>query len=271
MSDVQALDSSGNPQPAEAAPAPAEIAIKTTPEVAPFHTWTDRDGKETVFKTPDELNDYIGQGTLRHSDYTQKTQKIAELRKTFEQQQKDHAADKRTLEETYSETRRLDKMLKENPRMFARLQKEQELLGTEGNTDVEQLIAKAIQPLTDELSGYKKETAERTQEKAMSSAYDIVAGKHTDFDRSTVDTAIQRLNEMPEAMRLEAMVEMVYLAERGRMTPGEIERKLAMAPKKPKAVTPTASVGIPDKQLTPLTRAEEVAAGVAALEAVQSG
>jgi len=268
MSDVQALDSSGNPQP-ETPSEEGQVVEQAAPvESAPFHTYKGDDGKETVFKTPDELNDFVRQGTLRHADYTRKTQTVAEARKLLDQRSKDYETKERNFNESYSGIMRYDKFLKENPQIAERIAAE--MKGSVGNTDVERLIKAAVEPLNEKLSGYEQEKARIAEDADRSKAYDLVAQKHSDFDRAGVDAAIQRLNEMPEEMRLEAMVELVHLSEKGRLTPGAIERKQAMVAAKPKAKTPTSSVGIPDSA-TPMTRKEEEAAAIAALEAVQSG
>ena len=249
---------------AAAAPAPVEGQVES------FHSHKWDDGKEDVWNTKEELDDWLRQSGMRHSDYTRKTTDVANLRKKLEQRTKDYEDKERNFNSAYSGIMDKDKFLRENPRVKERIMQEMEGL-TGGNSDVKQLLEEGLKPIQEELAGYKQERARRASDEAKSSAYDAVGKRFTDFNRDAIDAAVTRLDETPEGMRLESLVEMIYHAEKGRLTPGAIERKQAMSSNKPRPTTPTASVAIPDAQVSPKTRAEEEAIAIAALTAAQAG
>lgn len=139
--------------------------------------------------------------------------------------------------------------------------------GSGNNPELERLLGEKIRPLEEKLSEYEKEKARMAEEKARNEAYDAVAKRYPDFNRANIDDAIRRIEEVPEQMRLEYMVELLYNAERGKMTPGAIERKQAMTASKPRSTTPTSTVGIPDRQVSAMSREDEMATALAAMEA----
>ena len=251
--------------PVESAPE-GQAEVEAPQEAAPFHTWKDRDGKDHVFKTPEELNDHISQGTLRHADYTQKTQGIAETRKLLDQQRKSYEDKERELRPVYTKHMDWDKRLKTDPQLYADLEARISRTG-DPQADMKSFFDGEIAPLKEELAGYKREREQRASDDVRAKAFEAVAGKYQDFDRGTIDAAIQRIEEVPAEMKQQALVELLYHAEKGRMTPGAIERKAAMTAAKPRSSTPTASVGIPDKQVSAMSREEEMETALAAMKA----
>ena len=245
--------------PVEAAPAPVEG------QATPFHSYKGDDGKDTVFNTSDELNDYIRQGTLRHSDYTRKTQQIADSRKLLEQRMKDYEGKERAFNESAPEIMKMDKWLKANPEVQDRIA--QEMRGTTSNPEFKKLLDEAITPLQEKLSKYDEAEAKRSDDAARNKAYDSIAARYTDFDRKQVDQTIQRLQEVPQAMQLESLIETLYFADKGRTTPGEIERRQAQQASKQRPTSPaTETIGAPAP--TPQNKAEARAIAEAALQGI---
>ena len=52
-----------------------------------FHSYTGDDGKTQSWKTPDELNGFLKQSGMFQSDYTKKTQSLADERRKFAEEQ----------------------------------------------------------------------------------------------------------------------------------------------------------------------------------------
>ena len=263
---LAALDGASESVEAESAPAAGQAE---TPQA--FHTWKSRDGQETVFNTPEELSDYMNQGTLRHADYTKKTQGVAEARKLMDQQRKDYEAKERTFNEAYGPVMSKDKFLRDNPAVAQRIAQEMRGTTQQDNGALERMLDERLKPFEEFQSKYDQDQKQRAGAESRDKAYGIVAEKFPDFDRGQVEEAINKLMEVPEPMLQEALVELVYHAGKGRLTPGEIERKQAMTANKPKATTPTSSVGIPDKQVSAMSREDEMAAALAAMDAAGSG
>jgi len=236
---------------------------------APFYSHTWDDGKEDVWNTSDDLKGWMRQSGMRHSDYTRKTQQVADSRKMLDQKIKDYDNKERTFNESYSNIMGMDKFLKENPQVQERIKREMQ--GNLGNPAVEKLLGEKLKPLEEKLSRYEQDEQRRAAEKAREDAYGAVSGRFPDFDRKTIESAIQAFEEVPEQMRLEHFVETLYHAGKGRMTPGEIERKRAMTASKPRPATPTATVGIPDTKVGSMSSEEEMALALQAMEAAKSG
>lgn len=227
------------------------------------HKWDD--GKEEAWKTEDDLRRHLREGHLRHSDYTKKTQQVAEARKLADDQRRSYESKERTFNESYSKIMGMDKFLKENPQVAERIATE--MKGTRGNSDLERLLGERMKPIEEKLSEYEKEKERMADEKARNEAYESVAKRYPDFNRTNIDDALRRLEEVPEQLRQEYAIELLHLAEKGRLTPGAIERKQAMVSNKPRSSTPTSAVGIPDRQVSAMNREEEMAIALAAMEA----
>jgi len=265
MSDVEA---GGLDQAVESAEgAVSEGQTEAAPEeTSPFfqHEWDD--GKVDVFNSADELRDWMKNSSLRHSDYTRKTQQLAEARKAAEQARSDFENEKRTFNESYSKIMEMDKFLKENPSVSEEIA--QRMRGRTGNADVERLVKEATKPFQDELSQLKEAEARRAEEAARNRAFEAVAGKYKDFNRNQIESAIRRIDEIPKERQLEALVDMIYHAERSRGGLGEIERKAAMTGSKAKP--PPATGTIKEPQGTPKSRDEEIEIALKAMEAASS-
>ena len=249
----------------EAAPQGQAVSAPEQGQATVFHEYEWEPGKKDVWNTKDDLNRFLRESGMRHSDYTRKTQQIADSRKMLEQKIKDYEGKERTFNESYPKIMQMDKFLKENPQVAERIA--QEMKGTRGNSEVEKLLGERLKPFEEKLSEWEKDKARQAEDKARADAYDAVGRRYKDFDKGVVDAAIQRLQEVPEAMQLEAMVELLHNAEKGRMTPGEVERKQAMVSNKSHVATPTTAVGIPDRQVTQMSRDDEMAAALSAMEA----
>jgi len=267
LAALDAASESGGSGAEVAAPqgqaAPAPVQGQATESV--FHEYEWEPGKKDVWKTKDELNDWLRQSGMRHSDYTRKTQQVADSRKMLDQKIQDYEAKERAFNQSYPKIMEMDKWLKDHSDVADRIA--QEMKGTQGNPDVERLLGERLKPFEEKLSEWEKDKARQAEDKAKADAYATVGKRYKDFDSSVVDAAIQRLQEVPEAMQLEAMVELLHNAEKGRMTPGEVERKQAMVSNKSHVATPTTAVGIPDRQVTQMSRDDEMAAALSAMEA----
>ena len=230
-----------------------------------FHEYEWEPGKKEVWRTKDELNQWLRQSGMRHSDYTRKTQQVAEARKLADDQRRSYESKERTFNESYSKIMTMDKFLKENPQVAERIAAD--MKGTRGNSDLERLLGERMKPIEEKLSEYEKEKERMADEKARNEAYESVAKRYPDFNRANIDDALRRLEEVPEQLRQEYAIELLHLAEKGRLTPGAIERKQAMVSNKPRSSTPTSAVGIPDRQVSAMNREEEMAIALAAMEA----
>lgn len=234
------MEQQGDPAPA----APEAVSAPVEGQASPFHTYKWDDGKEDVFNNPDELNRFIKEGALRHSDYTRKTQQIAESRKMLEQRMKDYENKERAFNESAPEIMKMDQWLKANPQVRDRIA--EEMRGSTANPEFKKLLEEAINPLNEKLSKYEEAEAKRREDAERNRAFDSVAGRYSDFDRSRIEQTIQRLQEVPPEMSLESLVETLYYAEKGRTTPGAVERKQAQQASKLRPSSPnTATISAP--------------------------
>ena len=257
MSDTEvALEALEGTQISEPGSEPSDSVQPSTPspegqveEVAPeqgqaeesvFHRYKWDDGKEDVWKSPDELNEFIRNGALRHSDYTRKTQQVAEARKAMEQKMADYEAKERTFNAAYPEIMQMDKFLKEHPDVRDRIAEE---MKGKGNPDVERIIQERLSPYEQELKAMKEAEEKRQADAEREAAFKTLEGRIEGFDRSIVERELQRLEQIPPQAKAEELLSLLYFANRGRETPGEIERRKAMQNQKPKPnMTPSPTV-----------------------------
>ena len=95
---------------ASASGAPSAEGVADGGQSAPYHTYG-----EQSWASGDELNQFIDQGVLRLEDYTQKTQGLADERRTFEQQQKDFEASKAEHQQGLEEYQRFRQVIETRP------------------------------------------------------------------------------------------------------------------------------------------------------------
>lgn len=166
-----------------------------------------------AFKTPDELSNFIKSGTMMHSDYTKKTQTLAEERKRYENERAEHNRQYSEWDKKIDLYKKADELFKANPRAFQQVQ--QMIKQGASGSDVQEIVEKAIEekvgPKLSEFEKYQK----TQQAKAERDRYfGELKGKYQDFDEKSVQSLYDEL--MGEGSNMGTLAEMLYFAHKGK-------------------------------------------------------
>jgi hypothetical protein len=181
------------------------------------HSWKSDDGEEHVFKSRDELNRFIRDGTLRHKDYTKKTQEAAELRKQAETRQKElenQAAEIRRIE---GQWKPVDEWLKSRPDVARYIQ--QNMRNPSPDTMVEQnrgYVDEQTAALKKELEELKSWKDQQSQEVAFEKNLNSLKEQYPDLDEDSIRSIYKEMDEAPESDSERKLLEMFYWVAKGR-------------------------------------------------------
>jgi hypothetical protein len=189
----------------------------------PFHEY---EGQS--FKSPDELNQYIRSGTLRQSDYTKKTQELAEQRRAFENERFTHSQMVKGFEEkekSYAKIKEFDEMLKRNPAMMRQMM--QYVNQAPQGQDLQEVFKNMMeeQGITKKLTEFEENQKRAQAEKERDMHFETLTKKYPDFNKDKV------LDMYANLMRKEAgmgeFIEALYFATKGQgVNPVELEKKV---------------------------------------------
>jgi len=187
-----------------------------------FHSYTGDDGKTQSWKTADELNGFIKQSGMFQSDYTRKTQGLADERRKFADEQ---AAFKKSQGEWESGDK-------------AKYDKYSEVLGS--RPDIQRMLADAVnkpptpdvayeraQNYTDQkstsleqrIAAIEQQGQEAKLEQARDAAFGELETEIPGFDRNTVMEALKTL----DANDPKSLMAMIYKSSK--YNPVELQQK----------------------------------------------
>jgi len=205
--------STGSAEPSSSA------SVSSDPAAEPFFVYS-RGDEPKEFRTKEELEDYVHNGTLRFSDYTKKTQSLAEQRKEYEANKARYDAEYTEFLQKKQHHDKIDKWLKSLPPNVAK-KLEGELESNRALNDP------AYRKMQEELEEIKKAEEERKTEMEKSEkarkererierANGHLSKRYPDYNPKTVEEAIRRMQETPPEEQLTALYEMMYHAQKGR-------------------------------------------------------
>ena len=205
---------------------------------APFHQYHFPGEKEpTTFKSKEDLDKFLRDSSMRHSDYTRKTQELSRQRKEFEE--KSTGLDQ-TLG-TYARYKEIDEWLKTDKGQRAMQMIEKEMTQPSNQAQVEEFRSYADQrysELEERLKGYEDQQKQREQETMRDQIIEKMGSKYDDLDKNVILDRIKQLSESPEDASMEDFMELVYWAEKGRGSVAGLEQRMAENQKKKQSVKP---------------------------------
>jgi hypothetical protein len=232
-----------------------EQVVESAPEmgqtesVEPFYSYQDETGQKTDFTTPDELNRYMRDGYLRHSDYTRKTQEISEQRKAFEQERNDFNQQMKEFREREARVKKADEFLRGMPQdTYQQLVSGIKSGGrSQANNEEMEALRSQISEQQEQLQSYMQaqEDARRRNE-----AYEIMSKEYPDFDREMADGLINSLREAGPGNEMKTFLEFAYYANKGKTLPSQ-QHAQKVAEKKSGAKIPISGAkksGAPQQQ-----------------------
>lgn len=202
--------------------APVEAGqADTTPEH--FYSYKYDDGEERVFSRKEELDEFMRDAGLRHSDYTRKTQKHAETVKEFENRMKQFEDEKRRVLEMAEKHKKFDEVLKRlPPQEFARLKQQLQGQPQQANDLNQEKIEKLLE---ERMKPYNEFMQEQERQKTLSRAYETLSKKYPDFDQKAVQGMTQWLQEAGPGDEATRITELIHLASIGRKKLSELQSK----------------------------------------------
>jgi len=211
-----------------------------TPEPAPqgqvesFMSFS-ANGQDHDFKTRDEAEKYYTDSTLRHDDYTKKTQVLADKTRAHEQREKDLESQLSSFMTMKSEYDKYSQFLQQRPDVLARIKSE--MKDPRLNMDhVEQRVIEQNKGIQEEFKALKDkmeaDEQARSSEANRQSAYKNLGGKYQDFDQESINqmiAEIESFSSLPPEQAMQNFAEILYHAQKGRSTPEQIAERMQRA------------------------------------------
>lgn len=204
----------------------ADPIVGEPAEPSYFHSYKDEDGTKTDFKDANEVNDFIRRGGMMRKAFTQKTQTLADDRRTYEADKARTDAEYTTFLTSKQENDKIEKMLESlPPEVFERLKQ-----GISSQPKKQARDPEVDQMLKD-FKESKKEREEEKQQAATSAererAFESLGKSYDDFDKDAVMEMVKGLEGVPPEDQMRTFMEMLYHSQKGKLTPAELERKMA--------------------------------------------
>lgn len=214
-------------------PEQADIAPPQDGGQAFFSYTSDFDKKPYSFGSADELVKHmktIDSDRMMRSDYTKKTQEVAEQRKLheaerlrFENDRAAHNKAVREAEETIERARKYGNFLKSNPTLRQKFEEELSRGMDPGN--IEEMIQKKLEERMKPLDEEREAERQRKQiEEERSAAIKNLKTKYQDFNEDKIAEAFKNL---ADNNNIEYLLEVLHFADKGRIPKEEIEKQMA--------------------------------------------
>jgi hypothetical protein len=192
-----------------------------------FHSYTDGDGKRYDWKTPDELNEFLGKGYMRDKDYRQKTMTHSEEVRKYQAERLGYDNDRKSFyeqkaknDEVMAKVKQYDELFTRHPETFKEVQaKLQRGIEPSGMKSIiaEYLKEQGIDP--DEI---KKEKEAKQHMEERKRIFAAMKEKYEDFDEESINPRMDALMKGT----MDDFVEELYYGNKGRLTPAQIEERL---------------------------------------------
>ncbi len=210
--------------------ASAPVQAPATGE-SPFLEYEWEQGKKDTFKTKEEALKYFREGTLRHQDYTKKTQELAKQREAQTKREKEIEEMARAIAEKQSRIDPLDKFLTERKDVADYIATQMRTPSQENVLDqVKRLVEESTKPLQEKLTEAenwrKEQEAAANRERVLAH----LATQYPDFNRDEIESLLEEMDQTPEGDEERAYLETLYWAQKGKKataTPVEIEQKVS--------------------------------------------
>lgn len=208
------------------------------------------DGSKKVFKTRDELAKEWKNSYLRQSDYTKKTQEIAQTRKQIEEERKRFSEEQKVFLDGKKRYDEWDRLLKTRPDIYQQLER---AASSPPNPSVAYDRAKeyadgTVGELKKELEAIKSQLEEERTKKEIDSEISHLKEKYSDFDEAEVMSRLEYLSDGKTG----PLLELLHWAVKGQKSPAQIEQKIAdnLKKKSQAGMVPSSGTGTPTSNRT---------------------
>ena len=200
-----------------------------TEEPQAFHRYTHDDGTEHVFKDTDELNKYLREGTLRHADYTKKTQTAAAERRRMEQQAQSILQRQNDVGSREGKLKEYDEWLSPERIRVIEAMMNAPQAGQPDRESMRRVVDQARSEDKDKLDRFDKFMTDYNQEQEKAAAFESLKKAYPELDTEVVNQNIKELSKAPPGDELRSLMELIWLANVGKQSPVAIEQKVVEA------------------------------------------
>lgn len=213
MSDPMKAPAPGGQGPAPVQPSPGTGA--TTPDAFLEYAW--EDGTKETLKTKEDALRYFREGTLRHRDYTKKTQELAKQREAQTKREKEIEQTMNELMAKKAKIDPMDKFLTDRKDIADYIATQmRQPSGAAQEDQFKRLIEEYTKPLQEKLTAAEQWRKEQEETHQWEEIHGALGKQYPDFKRDTVEQLLQQLRETPEGEENRALAEMAYWASKGR-------------------------------------------------------
>jgi vacuolar-type H+-ATPase subunit I/STV1 len=210
-----------------------QIAPQTDSQTAPdssepYFSYKYADGKEEVYRTKDELSKAYRDSFLRQSDYTRKTQEVAQTKKQIEEERKAHEEEKKQFAKIKQQYDEWDRLLKTRPDLYSQLERV-----ASAPPDPSAIydrskgyVDEKYQTLEQQVAEMKAQLEKDRTQKELNDTFAEFKTKYEDFDEGPI---MERLELLANG-ETKPLIDLLYWATKGQMSPekeAQIEEKIA--------------------------------------------
>jgi hypothetical protein len=219
MSDEQVAA----PVTGQAAPAPIPNSNVAVDNAEPFYSYKGPKGEE-AYKSREELDKFMREHALRQSDYTRKTQEVANYRKQFDQERSKFSEEQKAFMEAKKRYDQWDQTLKTRPDIYQQLERLAQSPADPATVfdRSKEYADSKTQELAARLEAMEKEREEERTNREMEDVFGKMKTKYQDFDQ---DQILEWLDTLKDG-KTENLIEALYHANKGRMSPLETEKRM---------------------------------------------
>jgi len=237
----------------------------------PFLSFKTKDGQEFSWKSKEDAQRDWEQGAYRHSDYTRKTQELAEQRKEMDSLRQQIAEQQQAIEAAKKKYDPYDEFFK-TPRgqqVYQQLEKSVNRVSPNDVMEqskyyVDEKVSSQTKELQERLEALEKEREQERLSRERNEAFEALASEYEDFDRDAVESEMKKLDELSSLSQDQITKEylrLIHHALRGRTSAANLEQKFAdKQTKKPPISSKGAKKKVPEETGDSLGEAENLAA-----------
>lgn len=213
-----------------------------TAEQAPFLE-VDLGDEKLSFNSQDEIAKHVREGTLRQSDYTKKTQEVAEQRKAMEEKERQLEQQLSAFLEQKGQYDKIDGFFKKRPDVRDYILQNMRQPDPHKQADYLKKYAEeqttSVKKELDELKQQiEAEKRAKQYEQQRKEVFGELSGQFEDFNEEAISKQLEEIQgyqSLPEKEALRNFAQVLYYASKGRTSPIEQEEKQArrVAPMKP--------------------------------------
>ena len=207
-------------------------------QAEPYFSYDYPDGEKVSYATKEELAAGYKDSYFRTKDYTRKSQENARYRKQYEDRMKELDDREKSHKEREREWEQRDKFIKSRPDVYKQIG---QLMQRPASP--EEFVNEKYSALEKEIEDMKSWRKEQELNRETDALFSQMQGKYEDFDPDMVREQINLLSESG----LDSLVETIYYANKGRVSPAQMQQKVAenLAKKKKAAVMPGKGAPVP--------------------------